>query len=73
MKWWLLFVFDLAVIVCILRAIYLTHAATKAQPTLGHEPYAAGSRNWLISEAGGWIVAGCICAFIAFIAAIHPG
>jgi hypothetical protein len=74
MKWWLLFVFDLGVAVCVARAAFLARAACKAQPApAGHRPPAdAGDRAWLTSQTGGWIVAACLCAFAAFLAAIAP-
>jgi hypothetical protein len=72
MKLWLLFVFDLGVAVCVVRAAFLARAARKAQPApAGHQPSVeAGEGAWLASQVGGWIVAACVCAFAAFLAAI---
>jgi hypothetical protein len=70
MKWWLLFVFDLGAFLCVVRAIVLGRALTVAQAT--GPASGADQRAWLASEKGGWIAAGCICAFAAFLAAIAP-
>ncbi len=63
MKWWLLFLFDLAVIVTGIRACYLTYAASKG----------VQDRAWVASEAAGWMAVACVVAFAAFVAAAVPG
>jgi hypothetical protein len=65
MKWWLLFVFDLAVVACAVRAGFLTYAANKA------DPRSEGiDRAWVISESNGWLAVGSVVAFAAFLVAI---
>jgi hypothetical protein len=68
MKWWLLFVLDLAAVACVVRAGFLTFAAKKAGP---NNPDI--DRAWVISEAAGWMVAACLAALAAFVVAVIPG
>lgn len=71
MKWWLLFVSDLGVLVCILRAVFDARAAQPVRAA--HQPYAGvDKRTWMSAEANGWIVAACLCAFLAFFAVTLP-
>jgi hypothetical protein len=60
LKLWLLFVLDLAAIVCALRAAPLMFAAQPLNAT----------PTWDASEAAGFMCVGCICAFAAFLVAV---
>ena len=69
MKWWLLFIFDLSVALCAVRAIYLIFSTGKARAESGQI-----ASEWnSIWEASGWLSAGCLAGLAAFLAVVIPG
>jgi hypothetical protein len=65
MKWLLLFVFNLAAIVCALRAVSLIFSVRRI-----YLPHNGAQSTWEMSEAAGFISVGCICAFVALLVAV---
>jgi hypothetical protein len=61
----LLFVLDLAAVVCALRALSLTFSVERV--------YVAPDSNraaWEMSEASGFLIVGCFCALAALLVAV---
>jgi hypothetical protein len=64
-KWLVLFVLDLAAVVCALRALSLTFSVDRV--------YVAPNRTraaWDVSEAAGFLIVGCFCALAALLVSI---
>jgi hypothetical protein len=61
MKWLLPFVFNLAAIVCALRAASLIFSVQRI-----YLPRNGAQSTWEMSEAAGFMSVGCICASEAF-------
>jgi hypothetical protein len=64
MNLWILFMLDLGAIVCAIRAAFLwrSQAHTPGTPVIGVERNKA---EWVKSEIGGWLIAGCLAALAA--------
>jgi hypothetical protein len=65
MKWLLLFVFNLAAIVCALRAASLISRVERI-----YLPRNGAQETWEMSEASGFLIVGCFCAFAALLVAV---
>jgi hypothetical protein len=65
MKWLLLFVFNLAAIVCALRAASLIFSVRRI-----YLPRNGAQATWEMSEAAGFMAVGCFCAFAALLVAV---
>jgi hypothetical protein len=65
MKWLLLFVFNLAAIVCALRAASLLFSLRRI-----YLPRNGAQSTWEMSEASGFLIVGCICAHAALLVAV---
>ncbi len=65
MRSYLLFVFDLAAIVCALRAASLIFTVKRV-----YVPPDGAQLAWKMSEAAGFMSVGCFCAFAALLAAV---
>ncbi len=65
MKWLLLFVFNLAAIVCALRAASLIFGVQRI-----YLPRNGTQSTWEMSEAAGFMSVGCICAFAGLLVAV---
>jgi hypothetical protein len=68
MRDYLLFVFDLAAIVCALRAASLIFTVQRI-----YVPPEGPRSAWEMSEASGFLAVGCICAFGALLVAVFAG
>ncbi len=65
MSSYLLFVFDLAAIVCALRAASLIFTVKRI-----YLPPDGAQQAWTMSEASGFMAVGCFCAFAALLTAV---
>jgi hypothetical protein len=65
LKWLLLFVFNLAAIVCALRAASLIFTVQRI-----YLPRNGAPATWEMSEAAGFMSVGCFCAFAALLVAV---
>jgi hypothetical protein len=65
LKWLLLFVFNLAAILCALRAASLIFTVRRI-----YLPRNGVQATWEMSEATGFMSVGCICAFAALLVAV---
>jgi hypothetical protein len=65
LKWLLLFVFNLAAIVCALRAASLIFTVRRI-----YLPRNGAQATWEVSEASGFLIVGCFCAFAALLVAV---